>query len=31
MGSMITFDPALDDYEYMMRRQGEILLEYMEK
>ncbi|MBI2338937.1 MAG: hypothetical protein HYU99_01015 [Deltaproteobacteria bacterium] len=30
MGSAITFDPAMDDYNYMMRMQGEILLEYME-
>ncbi|MBI4410878.1 MAG: hypothetical protein HY541_00135 [Deltaproteobacteria bacterium] len=31
MGSVITFDPAMDDYNYMMRQQGEILLEYMDE
>lgn len=31
MGSVISFDPAMDDYNYMMRMQGEILQEYMDK
>lgn len=31
MSSTISADPAMDDYNYMMEQQGEILLKYMEQ